>query len=153
LRPLIEERETMKRAHQAERKLLGQKQEERWQAETAARSERLAKGLRGFWQRVSGRAKTIREQNEREAMEALRRDRAQRDRMVFAQIDERKALQARFDILRERQVRDRRLMAHEVVQSMRQASQLQEKEIRRTQERRHEPSLVPRRNRGPSHDL
>ncbi|MFD1199126.1 relaxase/mobilization nuclease domain-containing protein [Brucella gallinifaecis] len=153
MHPLIEERNAIKRAHQAERKLLAEKQDERWQAENAARSERLAKGLSGFWQRVSGKAKAIREQNEREAIEAMRRDRAQRDRLVFAQMEERKTLQSKFDILRERQMRDRRLMAREVVQSMRQASQLQEKEIRRTQERRHDPSLVPRRNRGPSHDL
>lgn len=153
LRPLIEEREAMKRAHQAERKLLNQKQKERWQAENTARAERLAKGLSGFWQRVSGKAKAIREQNEREAIEAMRRDRAQRDRMVFAQMDERKTLQNKFNMLRDRQIRDRHLMAREIIQSMRQASQLQEKEIRRTQEQRHEPSLVPRRNRGLSHDL
>lgn len=153
LRPLIQEREAMKSAHQAERKLLNQKQKERWQTENAARAERLAKGLSGFWQRVSGKAKTIREQNEREAIEAMRRDRTQRDRMVFAQMDERKTLQNKFNMLRDRQIRDRHLMAREIIQSMRQASQLQEKEIRRTQEQRHEPSLVPRRNRGLSHDL
>lgn len=151
--PLIEQREAMKRAHQAERKELAHKQEDRWREENAARSERLAKGLRGLWERMSGRAKVIREKNEREALDAIRRDRAQRDRLVFAQMGDRKILQTKFDIMRERQMRDRRLMAREVVQSMRQASQLQEKDLRRSQERQRDVSLNLRRKSGPSHDI
>ena len=78
-------------------------------------------------------SKAIREQNERKTIEAIRRDHVQRDRLVFAQIDKRKTLQNKFDIFRNRQIHSRPLMPHEIIQSIRQESQLQEKEARRTQ--------------------
>ncbi|MEM7530471.1 MAG: hypothetical protein AAF416_23045, partial [Pseudomonadota bacterium] len=46
--------------------------------EAATRSARLGTGLSGLWQRVTGRRSKIRVRNEREALEALIRDRAER---------------------------------------------------------------------------
>lgn len=153
LRPLDEERTQMTHAHRKEREALIRKQDERWQQEHAARSERLAKGIRGLWEFLSGRTRAIREANEREAFEATRRDRLQRDRLAVAQMEERQALQARIDNTRERHMRDRRLLAQEVVRSMRQTARLREKDARRSPEHRQEHTPVHRRDRGNSHDF
>ncbi|NWH07873.1 MAG: relaxase/mobilization nuclease domain-containing protein [Alphaproteobacteria bacterium] len=79
--------------HQEERKRLAEGLERRWQAETKARAARLPRGFSGIWHRLTGQYQKIRAQNEREALEALRRDRAEKDTLVFRQLEERQALQ------------------------------------------------------------
>ena len=53
-KPLRHERDEMVQAQRAERKMLASRQGKRWQAETKARSDRLNKGLRGIWDRMTG---------------------------------------------------------------------------------------------------
>ena len=79
--------------HRDERQRLSEAQEQRWLAETKARAARLPKGFSGIWHRLTGRYGQIREQNEREALEAWRRDRAEKDTLVVRQIEERQTLQ------------------------------------------------------------
>ncbi len=79
--------------HRDERKRLAQAQEQRWLAETKARAARLPKGFSGIWHRLTGRYGQIRAQNERETLEAWRRDRAEKDALVVRQIEERQTLQ------------------------------------------------------------
>ncbi|MFN4202428.1 MAG: relaxase/mobilization nuclease domain-containing protein [Tabrizicola sp.] len=79
--------------HGDERKRLAEAQEQRWLAETKARATRLPKGFSGIWHRLTGRYGQIREQNEREVLEAWRRDRAEKDAIVIRQIEERQTLQ------------------------------------------------------------
>jgi hypothetical protein len=79
--------------HQEERSRLTEALERRWQAETKARAERLLRGFSGIWQRLTGRYAKIRAQNEKEALEALRRDRTEKDSVVLRQIEERQNLQ------------------------------------------------------------
>ncbi|MEM7530486.1 MAG: relaxase [Pseudomonadota bacterium] len=79
--------------HRTERTLVDAGQTKRWQAEAATRSARLGTGLSGLWQRVTGRRSKIRVRNEREALEALTRDRAERQRLIEAQLAERRQLE------------------------------------------------------------
>lgn len=79
--------------HQAERKRLTEALETRWQAETRARAARLPKGFSGIWHRLTGGYGRIRAQNEREALGALHRDRAEKDALILRQIEERQVLQ------------------------------------------------------------
>jgi len=100
--PLEQERRKMTDQHRAERLRLTEKQQQRWQQESRERAARLAKGLPGLWQRVSGEHARIRTQNERAAYAALRRDRKQQHRLIWAQLAERQGLQTRIqDVRRE----------------------------------------------------
>lgn len=60
--------------------------------EAQERAGRYARGLRGLWHRITGKYAKVREQNEREALEAALRDRAERDKLIHRQIDERRVL-------------------------------------------------------------
>lgn len=87
--------------HREERRRLEEGQKNRWEQEARQRSERINSGLRGLWQRMTGQRATIQQQNEREAHAALLRDREQRDRLVFQQMEDRRALQADIRAARE----------------------------------------------------
>lgn len=116
---LEERRREMVRLHREERGRLTAGQSERRQAEVRERARRFATGFKGLWDRVSGRHAAIRRQNEREAWDAVERDRKQRDDLVFAQIRERRALQERMDALRRRHARDRTILARDIARAMR----------------------------------
>jgi len=79
-----DERETLKQSHEA-----------RWNAENAVRAARLSKGFRGIWDRLTGRHSSTKQQNEREALLALHRDRKETDALIFRHLDERERLQQR----------------------------------------------------------
>ncbi|APX16079.1 relaxase [Phaeobacter inhibens] len=117
--PLRDELRVMKAAHRAERKKLKEGQSKRWQEETKARSARLNKGLRGIFDRLTGAAKHTKRKNEREAYKCAKRDQTQRNRLVIAQMKERKKLQKRIQKLREKQKQDRHIMMRDVVASLR----------------------------------
>lgn len=78
-----------------EREKLTQALEKRWEAENAARAARLSKGFRGIWDRLTGKYADLKRQNEREALLAQRRDREERDGLIFRHIEERERLQRR----------------------------------------------------------
>lgn len=117
--PLQGEIRQMQNAHKAERELLLKRQSERWQAETQERAERMRAGLRGLWDNITGRARAIRAINEAEAIKGVRRDRAQRDALVLAQLKDRAPLQARVQSLRARHAQERKALAQEIVRHMR----------------------------------
>lgn len=107
LDPLSEQLRGMNKAHRDERQKLKDGQAKRWAQETKARSDRLNKGLRGLFDRLTGKAKSIRQQNELYARKAARRDQKQRDFMVVEQMKERSQLQREFRMMR-RKHRDER---------------------------------------------
>jgi hypothetical protein len=78
-----------------EREKLTLAHEQRWEAENAARTARLSKGFRGIWDRLTGKYADLTRQNEREALLALRRDREEKDGLIFRHIEERERLQQR----------------------------------------------------------
>lgn len=150
LAPLEEKRAQMRSAHKNERALLKAKQEERWQAETEARANRVRTGFAGLIDKITGKAKAIKDQNRLEAFEGLRRDQRQRDQLVSDQMIERRALQSEFTQLRHRQMQDRRILARDVMSALRQSERLKaarERENNRTPDPAH-----PRRKRGFSLD-
>ena len=117
--PLIEARQEMVTAHRAERVKLERGQKARLEAETKARAARIRTGLRGVVDFISGRRRELRAQNEAEAYQGLLRDRAQREAMFTAQMRERKALQQRFDQLRQAQRDERLALVRRVASVMR----------------------------------
>lgn len=117
--PLRGQVDAMREAHAGERALLFEKQATRWAQETQERADRMRAGLRGLWDNITGRARALRALNEREAIQGLARDRAQRDRLIWAQLKERQPLQAQLDALRGRHADERRLLAQEIVRHLR----------------------------------
>jgi hypothetical protein len=114
LRPLLEQREDMLAAQRQERAQLKAGQEERAQREREARQARFRKGVRGLLDVVTGRAASIRRENERLALEAFRRDRDQREYMFEAQMKERAALQEKIAETRKEQRSARMLTARRI---------------------------------------
>lgn len=117
LAPLRERQREMALAHREERKRLKHGQEQRWIEETKARSDRLNKGLRGLFDRLTGAHKAVQKRNEMEAMEAARRDQIQRDLLTEEQMKERKSLQREVQKIRRKHHGERRLLAADIRQA------------------------------------
>lgn len=147
--PLVDQKAELIAKHRAERKALKDGQEKRWQDETQTRLSRLNGGLRGLFDRITGKNSKIKRQIEAEAYKAARRDQAQRDDLVVAQSKDRKALQSQFVALRAKQKEDRKILARSIGQFMaqRQRNQYNElqKDINPTRHRRRDrsPDLSP----------
>lgn len=80
--------------HREEREKLKAGIERRWEDETRQRVRRLPRGFSGIWHRLTGQYARIRAQNDREALEAYRRDQVEKDDLIFHQLEERQALQS-----------------------------------------------------------
>lgn len=91
--PLEARREAMTAEHRDERRTLLDRQRMRWEVETRERAARLNTGLRGLWDRVTGRHRETQSRNLVEAHAALKRDQEQRGELVAAQSLERRELQ------------------------------------------------------------
>ncbi len=101
--------ELVKQQQQA-RKALAQEQQQRQKQEILQRQNRYNKGLKGFWDRLTGAHRKIKVQNEYETYEALRRDEREKDAVTFKQLAQRQALQKRMDrLLRLKENRDTEL--------------------------------------------
>lgn len=107
IKPLQAERDRMVDAQRRERENLRRSQEARQRQENQARAERTRKGIMGVWQLLTGKAASIRRENEREAFAGYRRDLVQRESLFQAQLREREELQRRIDRMRQAQRRER----------------------------------------------
>jgi hypothetical protein len=96
-------KEAMTQAHRKARSELQARQSQDWQRETKERADRLPKGWRGLWQRLTGRYQEIRSQNEAEAARTQLRQAQERQGLAERQLDQRRTLQAEFKALRGQQ--------------------------------------------------
>lgn len=117
--PIRQELAALRQSHARERDLLERGQAERWAAETDARAKRLRAGLAGLWDTISGKAASIRRENEADAIAGILRDRAQRDALSLAQRQQRQAYQADLNRLNLRHAEDRKLLARDVAAHLR----------------------------------
>ena len=145
--PLLDQKAEMISKHRVERKALKDGQEKRWQEETRARLSRLNGGLRGLFDRITGKNSKIKQQIEAEAYQALNRDQAQRDDLVVAQSKDRKALQKKFVALRTKQNEDRKILARSIGQFMAQRKHKQNRDLQKG------PDLMGQRRRSRGPDL
>ncbi len=86
--------------HRAERMAQLESQEKRRISEVKIRQSRFRGGLKGLWDRIRGEHGRIRRRNEREANEALVRNRSERDSLIFRQLEARR----RLDLMMSRQI-------------------------------------------------
>ena len=132
LAPVVQALREMVKGHRQERALLETKLESRRLAETKARSERLHKGVRGVWELLTGKARAIRRQNEREAYDGYCRDRDQREALFMAQSKEKEALHKRIASVRARQRMERMQLAGKLADVLRLTSHEQNSRRART---------------------
>lgn len=76
----------------AERAALDKSHEERSTREAVERSQRLRKGFPGLWDRLIGHHAKAKRQNEFETAQSVQRDRAEKERLISRQLDERRTL-------------------------------------------------------------
>jgi len=93
--------------------------EARERKERQARAQRIRKGLSGLWDRVTGKTARIQKQNEFEAWQALKRDRAERDALVWGQMQARQLLQRDVKSILTRHKRERLQLDREVGMALR----------------------------------
>ncbi len=122
MQPIIEERAVMVMGQRQERADLKAKQEQRWIEETKARSDRLNKGLRGLFDRLTGAHRKTVQENERAARACAHRDQEQRDRLILAQVTDRKKLQERAKAVKAKHQKERALLAKNIAAYLRRPS-------------------------------
>lgn len=96
---LEQQKHELAEKHRNERRIFREKLEKRNMAENKKRQERFNKGLRGFWDRLTGRHAKLRKENELDAVQCRIRDREEHDALIFKQLDQSRALLARINRL------------------------------------------------------
>ena len=91
--PFIQKKSSLQHLHGNERNRLQQKQEERWQQESIQRSQRLPRGFKGIWFRITGKYHKLQEKNERETETCRVRDRDEIQSLIEHQLSTRQKLQ------------------------------------------------------------
>lgn len=149
MHPLREEVTSMVQAHRQERKTLKEGQAKRWTDETKVRSRRLNGGLRGLLDKVTGKSKAARQQNEREALKAAKRDQRQRDFMIQEQMKERQQFQERINKLKAKQLAERKNLDRDITSIL--GPKLMPETVKEQRQNLAVQSVrPPRRDRGPS---
>lgn len=86
------QREQLVQRQRKERADLTAALEKRWARESAERAARLNKGVRGLWDRLTGRRAQQTQENERQALTAFHRDRREKDGLIERHLQERETL-------------------------------------------------------------
>lgn len=87
----------MAKRHQAERDELKQTQLEHQKQKAKEYQARFHKGIRGFWNRITGKYSHTKEQNELDMYQDIKRDQNERDDLIWRQLQERSNLQTTMD--------------------------------------------------------
>ncbi|MGH1432573.1 MAG: relaxase/mobilization nuclease domain-containing protein [Neptuniibacter sp.] len=113
----IEERRSALITQQQEaRAQLKAEQEQRWMSEAQQRQARYSKGLRGFFDRLTGKSKRIKVQNEHETQLATERDQKERDALVLRQTEQRQSLDTRKSLVETAKERRQEALSQDIVQ-------------------------------------
>lgn len=112
--PLYKKRELLTEKHALQRVQLKSDQKQRWISEEIQRSQRVRKGFKGLWDKISGRYWKARKLNEQETMKSFRRDRLEKERLIAHQLAERQSLQHEIVEMRDRQDLERKELTREM---------------------------------------
>ncbi len=92
----------------AERQRLNEEQENQRIEASRTRQARFRTGLKGLWDRLNGEHRRISQRNQREAEEALAKDRTEKDQLAFRHLEERRHIEIFRLGIRRQHVKDRR---------------------------------------------
>ncbi|MBN9033803.1 MAG: relaxase [Rhizobiales bacterium] len=98
-------KQEMTRLHRSARQKLEKRQKAEAEQQTRARAERLPKGLRGLWHRLTGQYQKIRALNEMEAQATRLHQTEERQKLIEKQLEQRAVLQTQFRELRKKQAK------------------------------------------------
>lgn len=98
--PLRRAATAMRNNHRLERERLKKEQEERWKQEEQKRMERVPRGFKGIWHRITGTHQKVRARNERETERCITRDRDEKQALITRQLQERQTLQVKINVLK-----------------------------------------------------
>lgn len=119
MKPLVDQKRQMAKQHKTERQKLRATQCEQRQEAQKIRQDRFNTGLRGLWDRVTGRHAAIARLNRMESWQTLRRDQRERDDLIFEQLTKRQELQQKIQTLRHHQRQDRTTFARTIALALR----------------------------------
>jgi hypothetical protein len=108
------EAKEMASAHKEHRSSLAQAHQTRTLYEQGRRQARYNEGLAAVWDALTGKKQFLKEKNEFEAWECLKRDQDERDTLVYEQIDERQFLQHRINNARADYRYDRKALGKQI---------------------------------------
>ena len=109
-RHITQKRDALIKQQSEERERLKNEQEARQTQEIKQRQARFKKGVRGLWERLTGRHKKLHRQNEAETLQAKARDQQEHDALIFKQHAQSRHLQGRIRRLEQfRQEREKTL--------------------------------------------
>jgi hypothetical protein len=90
---LLEQKRKLVALQRHERQILRELQLVRWMQDQRERLERFRGGLKGLWDRLTGRHASIAERNAKEVLQAGERDDRERQALIIRQLEDRRALQ------------------------------------------------------------
>jgi len=133
--PLLAHKQKQLTTHKDERSKQDALQQSRWQLEEIKRSERVRKGFKGLWDKISGRYWKTRKRNEIETTKNYRRDTKEKEELIQDQLSQRAVLQEKIIELRGAQLEERQALVKEMshLKGLEQSQDLNERE--RHQER------------------
>lgn len=124
--PLREQLQEMKLTHRKERESLNEMQARREAQEMTARTQKISKGFKGLWQKLTGKYWHIRRQNEEETRRCKIRDRKQQQALRDRQHEERARLQEKVKEHRQRQNQEYALLQRDMAYYMDMKSELKD---------------------------
>jgi len=89
------QRQTLTRQHKGERKKLRDTQHLHWQNKQQEWRNNHSKGIRGLFDRITGKRRKIEERNEQDARQVKMQQQQERDTLIFNQLAARRSLQSR----------------------------------------------------------
>jgi len=103
-----EDRQRLVDQQRVERNQLVASQKGRQRQEALQRQAHFRKGLSGLWDRVRGEHKRIQKRNEQDAEACTKRDRQEKDQLIFNQLNQRRMLKLCLSQFKERYLTQRR---------------------------------------------
>lgn len=145
---LEEKRQSLARQHRAERKKLRETQHSNWQHKQQEWRSNFNTGVRGLFDRITGKRRKIEQRNEQDALQVKTQQQQECDALVFQQLETRRTLQARIERLEALQ--SYRLEELEHDRSQYQAMREQRLGQLETQRREHSRDRPKPRQHGPA---
>lgn len=116
--PLLHRKSEMNSRHKDEREALDLQNKQAEVKMAEVQRIRFRTGMRGLWDRMTGKHKNITRQNEAERYELFRKHQLEKDALIHRQLEQRGALQERLDDLSAEQNKERERIKSAVIQKL-----------------------------------
>lgn len=142
--PLVRRKQALRNHHHKQRQALKQSQSERWEKETLERSQRLPKGLKSVWYRLTGKYQKLKADNNSQVETCRKRDREEQHTLITRQLKERQKLQKHIEEFKESYKTQMLELRQDIAHYTEMGGKLPEqqtKDLRHAFEKTYEPTL------------